>query len=104
MDFSEEFKKLKELEEERVQKEDQVTVENKKYDEEINNIKSIAQKKIDKINKTKKEKTKNIEKRIIEIEKIKSQIIGNIASAHLNNEISQEEFNKLSEFTNKSKK
>lgn len=72
-----------------------VESESKKFDEEIKNIRSLAQNKINMVSKKKSEKLRRNTTAIKELEEKKNSIIGQITTSHIEGKISHEEFQKL---------
>ena len=95
MSYNDNISKLKKLVADLKKEEADVKNENEKSENEINEIKKVAQEKINKINLAKKKKLKTKEQKISEMQNEKMQIIGGIFLMFSQGKITKEELDKV---------
>ena len=94
MSYNDNISKLKKLVADLKKEEADVKNENEKSENEINEIKKVAQEKINKINLAKKKKLKTKEQKISEMQNEKMQIIGGIFLMFSQGKIAKDELDK----------
>ena len=95
MSYNDNISRLKKLVADLKKEEADVKNENEKSENEINEIKKVAQEKINKINLAKKKKLKTKEQKISEMQNEKMQIIGGIFLMFSQGKITKEELDKV---------
>ena len=100
MSYNDNISKLKKLVADLKKEEADVKNENEKSENEINEIKKVAQEKINKINLAKKKKLKTKEQKISEMQNEKMQIIGGIFLMFSQGKITKEELDKVTAIEN----
>lgn len=95
MSYNDNISRLKKLVDDLKKEEADVKNENEKCENEINEIKKVAQEKINKINLAKKKKLKTKEQKISEMQNEKMQIIGGIFLMFSQGKITKEELDKV---------
>ena len=100
MSYNDNISRLKKLVADLKKEEADVKNENEKSENEINEIKKVAQEKINKINLAKKKKLKTKEQKISEMQNEKMQIIGGIFLMFSQGKITKEELDKVTAIEN----
>lgn len=100
MSYNDNISKLKKLVADLKKEEADVKNENEKSENEINEIKKVAQEKINKINLAKKKKLKTKEQKISEMQNEKMQIIGGLFLMFSQGKITKEELDKVTAIEN----
>ena len=100
MSYNDNISRLKKLVADLKKEEADVKNENEKCENEINEIKKVAQEKINKINLAKKKKLKTKEQKISEMQNEKMQIIGGIFLMFSQGKITKEELDKVTAIEN----
>ena len=100
MSYNDNISRLKKLVDDLKKEEADVKNENEKSENEINEIKKVAQEKINKINLAKKKKLKTKEQKISEMQNEKMQIIGGIFLMFSQGKITKEELDKVTAIEN----
>ena len=100
MSYNDNISRLKKLVADLKKEEADVKNENEKSENEINEIKKVAQEKINKINLVKKKKLKTKEQKISEMQNEKMQIIGGIFLMFSQGKITKEELDKVTAIEN----
>ena len=100
MSYNDNISRLKKLVADLKKEEADVKNENEKCENEINEIKKVAQEKINKINLVKKKKLKTKEQKISEMQNEKMQIIGGIFLMFSQGKITKEELDKVTAIEN----
>ena len=100
MSYNDNISRLKKLVDDLKKEEADVKNENEKCENEINEIKKVAQEKINKINLAKKKKLKTKEQKISEMQNEKMQIIGGIFLMFSQGKITKEELDKVTAIEN----
>ena len=100
MSYNDNISRLKKLVADLKKEEADIKNENEKCENEINEIKKVAQEKINKINLAKKKKLKTKEQKISEMQNEKMQIIGGIFLMFSQGKITKEELDKVTAIEN----
>jgi hypothetical protein len=100
MSYNDNISRLKKLVADLKKEEADVKNENEKSENEINEIKKVAQEKINKINLVKKKKLKTKEQKISEMQNEKMQIIGGLFLMFSQGKITKEELDKVTAIEN----
>ena len=100
MSYNDNISRLKKLVADLKKEEADVKNENEKSENEINEIKKVAQEKINKINLAKKKKLKTKEQKISEMQNEKMQIIGGLFLMFSQGKITKEELDKVTAIEN----
>ncbi|MFY4789526.1 hypothetical protein ACOTWR_06325 [Aliarcobacter butzleri] len=97
MSYEESLNKLRKITSDLAKEESEVTIENEKSENEINEIKKSMQEKISKIMTTRKKKLKAKESRINELQNEKMKIVGSIFMMFSQGKITKEQLDKVSD-------
>ena len=100
MSYNDNISRLKKLVADLKKEEADVKNENEKSENEINEIKKVAQEKINKINLAKKKKLKTKEQKISEMQNEKMQIIGGLFLMFSQGKIAKEVLDKVTAIEN----
>lgn len=96
MNYDESLNKLRKITSDLAKEESEVTIENEKSENEINEIKKSMQEKISKIMTTRKKKLKAKESKINELQNEKMKIVGSIFMMFSQGQITKEQLDKVS--------
>ena len=96
MNYDESLNKLRKITSDLAKEESEVTIENEKSENEINEIKKSMQEKISKIMTTRKKKLKAKESKINELQNEKMKIVGSIFMMFSQGKITKEQLDKVS--------